>query len=417
MTTIQAPPSSAIDSRDTLFLARQPILDRHGRVQAYELLYRGGGADPGLASAAPDAATARVVHAAIMSVGLETLTPGCPAFLNVTRNLLMGDLSALLPPGSVVLEVLETVEVDDELVERCRELHAMGYALALDDFVPGSTAERLFPLAQYVKVDVLTLDAAARRRVIASVPRHVRMLAEKVETADVHVATLAEGFDLFQGYYFCRPTTFKARDMSLQQATSLRLLAALNRPNVTVTEIDDLIKRDVAMCQRLLRYANSAALGVSQRIHSIRQALMLIGLDQVRKWVSVWALAGLSGSGVSEVMTMAAVRARCCERLGARLWGSETSGSPFLLGLCSMLDVLLERPMEDVLRAVSLPERTTEALCGRANDERTLLDAVIAYERGEWDVAAAACRQLGVRVSDLPPAYAEALIWATDMRR
>ncbi|MEQ1760211.1 MAG: HDOD domain-containing protein [Vicinamibacterales bacterium] len=410
-------PQSAAASRDTVFLARQPILDRHGRVRAYELLYRGGGSDFGLASDAPDAATARVVHAAIMSVGLETLTPGCPAFLNVTRNLLMGDLGALLPSGSVVLEVLETVDVDDGVVERCRELHGMGYALALDDFVPGSPAERLFPFAQYVKVDVLSLDAAARREVIRAAPGHLRMLAEKVETAEVHAATLAEGFELFQGYYFCRPSTFHARDMSLQQSTSLRLLAALNRPNVTVTELDDLIKRDVSLCQRLLRYANSAALGVSQRVHSIRQALMLIGQDQVRRWISVWALTGLSGSGVSEVMTMAAVRARCCEKLGAKVLGVESSGALFLLGLCSMLDVLLERPMEDVLRAVSLPERTTDALRGYANAERTLLDAVIAYERGDWEQAASTCCQLGIRVSDIPPVYAEALAWATDLRQ
>jgi EAL and modified HD-GYP domain-containing signal transduction protein len=293
----------------------------------------------------------------------------------------------------------------------------MGYAIALDDFIPGSSAERLFPFAKYLKLDVLSVDATTRRRVVKSAPGHLRLLAEKVETADMFAETAAEGFELFQGYYFCRPSTIQTKDMSVQQVTSLRLLAALNRPNVTAAELDDLIKRDASLCQRVLRYVNSATLGLSQEIRSIRQALLLIGLDHVRKWVSIWALTGLNRSQVPEVMTMAVVRARCCERLGTSVVGVEASGELFLLGLCSLLDVLLDRPMSEVLLAVSLPEATCAALLGASNLERDILDAVVAYERGDWDAAAAASKRFYVRASDLPGFYAEALAWANEVNQ
>jgi c-di-GMP-related signal transduction protein len=405
------PASPPID-RETIFLARQPILDRKGRVHAYELLYRGSGTDTTCETPAPEEASARVLHGAVMTHGLASLTPGCPAFVNVTRPLLLKEISTLLPPGAVVLEVLETVDVDAEVVDACRRLHGAGYAIALDDFVPGSSAEQLFPLAAYLKVDVLALDHAERARLVRRLPSHLQLIAEKVETPEVFAETVDEGFTLFQGYYFCRPSTFKTRDVPVAHLTSLRLIEALARPNVTLGQLDDLIKRDVSLCQRVLRYVNSAALGLSQPIHSIHHALTLMGIDVVRRWTSVWALAGMSHGKTPEVMTMAVVRARCCERLGTQAVDTEGGGEFFLLGLCSLLDVLLERPMDAVLASLSLPPRTLNALSGHAGPVRSLLDAVIAYERAEWETAAAAATAIGIPAPELAAAYADAVTWA-----
>jgi len=400
--------------QNAVFLARQPIFDASGRVHAYELLYRDASTEASCDTPG-DVATARVLHGAVMSLGLETLTPGCPAFVNVGRQFLVSGMGELLPPESVVFELLETIDVDDAVVAACRMLRGRGYALALDDFVPGSGAERLLPLARYVKVDVLALDAEARRQLVSRLPPHLHLLAEKVETAEMRAAVAEEGFTLFQGYYFCRPSTVRATDISTRQITALKLLEALNRPGIGLVELDELIKQDAALCSRALRYVNSAALGLSRRIHSMHQALTLIGLDPIRKWVSVWTLAGLSQSRPAEVMTMAVVRGRCCEALGQSLYGEGHGGEFFLLGLCSLLEVLLERPMTDVLQAIALPERIAAGLLNHPGPPRSLLDAVIAYERGQWDAAGTACTALGIPPGTLALAYTSALTWARSL--
>ena len=412
--------SPTTNPRSPVFLARQPILDRTGRVRAYELLYRTTDEGPGRASSTADAATARVLHGAIMSLGLDAFSPDRPAFINLTRNLLLGDLAEMLPKDSVVFEVLETVDADREVIEACRRLHASGHTLALDDFVPGSSAEELLPYVKYLKVDVRAIAADARRRLIASAPDHLTFLAEKVETADEFAATTAEGFTLFQGYYFCRPTTVRTHDISGGAVASLRVLEAVNRPSVTLNELDDIIRRDASLAQRVLRYANSAAVGRRQTTGSIRQALLVVGLDQIRRWVSVWSLAGLGASHVPEVMTMAVVRARCCERLGAAVLGEDQSGECFVLGLCSLLDVLLGGPMEDVLKVLSLPDESVHALTGGRNTRRDVLDAVVAYERGQWPAVQQLCADLRIRSADLAEFHADATRWAgelTDTRR
>jgi EAL and modified HD-GYP domain-containing signal transduction protein len=189
----------------------------------------------------------------------------------------------------------------------------------------------------------------------------------------------------------------------------------VNRPSVTLNELDDIIRRDASLAQRVLRYANSAAVGRRQTTGSIRQALLVIGLDQVRRWVSVWSLAGLGASRVPEVMTMAVVRARCCERLGAAVLGEDQSGECFVLGLCSLLDVLLGGPMEDVLKVLSLPDESMRALTGGRNTHRDVLDAVVAYERGQWPTVQDLCATLRIRSADLAEFYTDATRWAGEL--
>src|SRR5215475_7485489 len=227
-----------IDSRNTVCVARQPILDLAGRVYGYELLYRSS-SDATSCTADGDIAGARVLSDAVFALGLDVLTNGRLAFINMTRSLIVNGAGTLLPPTSMVIEIREDVEVDEDVISACRSLHGRGFALALDDFAPDSPAEALIPYSSFVKVDVLAIPPAERKKLAQRlVPRGIRMIAEKVENADVVEEARGHGYRLFQGYYFCRPKTFAASAMPGRHLGYLGLLGALNREHLGVDELE-----------------------------------------------------------------------------------------------------------------------------------------------------------------------------------
>ena len=403
-----------LDSRDGAFVARQPILDASGHVFGYELLYRAA-ADATSCQDSRDLAAARVLNDAVLTLGLDTLTGGRRAFINTTRHMLLNDLVTVLAPEAVVIEVLENVGFDDEVVTAVKRLRERGYAIALDDFTFADGAEVLLPYARYVKVDVLSTSVDERRRIEKAVKNGTKLVAEKVESAEVFEEARALGYQLFQGYYFCRPTTFSGGALSARRLAYARLLAALNKSNVSVNSIEDLIKHDASLTYRVLRCINSAAFGIRREIQSIRQALVLLGLDQIRKWASVWALAGLNGGASSELVTIAILRARSCEIVATRVIGAEDASEYFLLGLCSLLEAMLGQPMAVAVAELPLSENVRSALLGEHNKARLILDAVVAHERGEWDEASRIVTELAVPPEALALAYADALKWAREL--
>lgn len=415
----QAEPRTPIevDARASLCVARQPILDSIGRVFGYELLYRGT-VEAADCTAAGDLAGARVLSDTLLTLGLDALTCGKLAFVNLTRSLLVSDAGTLLPATSTVLEIREDVAIDLDVVEACRQLHHKGFALALDDFVPGSPAEALLPYVRFVKVDVLQTQARERRELALRMkPLGIRLIAEKVETAAVVEQAHAAGYRLFQGYYFCRPTTFAAAPIAGRRLAYMGLLGALNRDDLTIDELEDLIKHDLSLAYRVLRSVNSWIYGLRNEVTTVRHALVLLGIDQIRKWASVWALAGMNSGGTQELVTVALLRARCCELVGRTLWGPEEGDRYFLLGLCSLLDVVLGKPMAEALAEMPLAAPIKDALVGVSNQPRDILDAVVAYEQARWDDAEQAMSRLQLPVSRLPEVYSDAICWARELTK
>lgn len=401
-----------------VFIARQPILDRARRVFAYELLFRtaGGAAGSGTASSQ---ATARVLSDAVVAFGLDRLTQGRPAFINITRDLLLAGVPTALPPRLVVLELLETIEPDADVLAACADLRRAGYALALDDFILTDATAALIPLANYIKVDVLQAsDRTARQEIARRGRTHaLSLLAEKVETAEQFAEVCDDGFDYFQGYFFGRPMTQAARDVPSHQLGLLRLLRALQDPDLTVHKLDSLVQHDASLCFRVLRTVNSAAYGQHARIASIQQALVLLGIDIVRRWASLWVLAGLNDRAHPEVVTMASVRARCCETLARRHGGVDAGPAGFLLGMCSMLDAILDQPMHTLIDRLPLPQDVQAALRGDDTRERLLLDCAVAYERGDWARCTALADRARMPLDDLGRAHADALQWAHEFQK
>jgi EAL and modified HD-GYP domain-containing signal transduction protein len=397
-------------------VARQPILDARQQVFGYELLYRAAARDetclPGDTSI-----SARTIGDALLGFGFDTLTDGRRAFINLDINTLRADASGLFDPEQIVPEVLESVEVTPEVEALCESLQARGYQLALDDFVPGSPAEALVRYARFVKLDVLALEqealAATTRRLLQA---GVTVLAEKVETAEVFTRARAAGCSLFQGYYFCRPVTFSGRALPPNHLAQMRLVAALNQPSTSIIAIEDLLKHDASLSYRVLRAVNSAGFGLRRQVHSIREALLLLGLDQVRKWTSILALASMN-RGPSELVTMTVIRARCCELIGQALGRSDQGAAYFLLGLCSLLDVLLGHPMAAALEDLALDAEVLAALRGEISPAWHTLQAVVHYEQGRWDEATTSAGALGLGDSVLHDVYADALRWARTLSR
>jgi EAL and modified HD-GYP domain-containing signal transduction protein len=395
-------------------VARQPIFDARGQVFGYELLYRAGSGETSCVIPS-NIAAARTINTAVVDIGLGTLTAGKLAFINISEELLLSGPAAYLSPDGVVLELLENVAVSESVVAACKRLREAGYTLALDDFVPGSAAETLLPYASYVKVDVLALSQPEIVATAARLsPLGVRLLAEKVETVAARDAASAAGYTLFQGYFFSKPALVSRKAIEPGRLAQMRLVAELNRPGATFGQLADLIEHDGALSVRILRAVNAAAMGKRTAVRSIREALLYLGLDRVRQWASIWSLASLNHRS-PEVVTTMVVRAKACELLGAGCDGRNGDSSLFLLGLCSMLDILLDQPFVKVLEYLPVDEEIRSALLGERNQARDVLDAITHYERGDFGPAADCAASLGLPPSSLATAYNTALTWADDL--
>ncbi len=394
-------------------IARQPLLDTRGTVHGYELLFRETTRHTSCEGSS-SRASASVIDEALLGIGLETLTSGRRAFFNITRDMLVDGKAMLLPRESSVLELLEDIPADHETVEACRQLHAHGYVLALDDYVPGPQSEPFLPFVTFAKVDLLATPRERLRPLVASLrARGVKVVAEKVETQEAYEAATAAGCTLFQGFYFCRPETLSSGAIPPNHLAHLRLVSALNRPNVSALHVEEVLKQDSRLSHRVLRCVNSAGFGLRREIHSIREAVVLLGLNRIRQWAAVWLLTSMN-SGPTEVANLAVLRARSCELLGARLGGPDQSGGLFLLGLASLLDVMLKRPMPVALAELPLGGDIRDALLGEDNPARRVLDAVRFYERGEWEPAWTAAERASLDIADLADAYEDALVWVKE---
>ena len=392
------------------YVARQPILDLQDRVYGYELLFRNGHenafrGDGNLAT--------RTMLDNFVLFGPERLTAGLPAFINCTSESLIERLVDVLPPRLTVLEVLEGLEPTERLISTCRELKAAGYRIALDDFVWAPRFGSLVELADYIKVDFTQSDAPARREIFKRLSgTAVVMLAEKVETLEERKLACAEGFTLFQGYYFCRPELVKSRKLPGNRLTHLKILEAMQSDPLDLGQLTKLVKRDVSLTYRFLRLANSPVCAMRQEISSIKSALALIGDDAVRRIATLAITSELNTKESPEILHMALIRARFCE-LGAAPC-SMNSSEQYLLGLFSLLPAMLRTPMADLVPLLSVREKIAEALLGGVGSESGLLRWAQSYESGDWMKCDEIDRSYGWNQDEMIRFHAEAVSWADE---
>jgi c-di-GMP-related signal transduction protein len=387
------------------YVARQPILDLKQQTFGYELLYRA--ADEGFARIADAEAAARSVLDDLVTLGMKELARGRCAFLNCTQELLTEGLVRLLPTEKVVLEILETVVADHDLLHSCKELKLAGYTLALDDFVPGPQTLPLVQFADYIKLDFLALPHDECRAVIQQFGNRVQFVAEKIETHAEFEIAREMGCGYFQGYYFAEPAVLTLHQIAPMYANYIRLLAATCKPDFDFGQLEGIIKTDVALSYKLLRFLNSAAFCVRSQITSLRQALVLLGEDAIRRWIAVSAAATAAKGKPAELLVSALLRARFCELLavGAHCNPYEA----FTVGLFSVLGPLLEMPLNTILAKVELPSVAQDALMGEPSRLRTLFELVRDYIGGNWLAVPAKCLELGLAQKQVTGCYLEAV--------
>lgn len=329
----------------TRYLARQPILDVKGRVVAYELLFRNG-ADSAFSGSGEAASQAMIDNTIIYGVG--KLTAGVPAFINCTAETLASPYVEMLPASWTVLEVLEDVEATEEVVKACIDLQRRGYKIALDDFVYRPSLDPLIRIADFIKMDFRSTPSAERLNLIATLKQFKgAYLAEKVETREEYEQAKKEGFTLFQGYYFAKPSLLKKSAVPSNRLVYLRLLKLMQENPLNIASIGSIVKREPSLAYRLLRYVNSAGRGLRQEVTSIKSALLVVGDDLFRRMATLAVAVELNSGQSPEILRMALVRARFCET-AASLCGLNPT-EQYLLGLLSLLDAMLQMPMEEAL--------------------------------------------------------------------
>jgi EAL and modified HD-GYP domain-containing signal transduction protein len=397
------------------YLARQPILNRARELFAYELLFRNGiqnscdGLDLALASTS-------VLDTSFL-IGLEKITAGHPMFINCPRDFLLRDYVSLFPPKLVVIEILETIKPDQEVIDACQRLKQAGYSIALDDFVDSPGWAPLVALADIIKVDFRLTNRLEQQALVSRyASKNIRMLAEKVETQEEYATGMQMGYSLFQGYFFCRPEMMQHRDMPSSKLAYLELLRAATAPEFDIRELALKIKHEPSLTFRLLRYLNSAAFGLRSEIHSVPHALSLLGERELRKWIAVVSVGVLAGGKPDELMTVPLVRGRFCELLAPLAGMAGHANDLFLMGLLSVMDAILDQPLDSILAELPVRREIKDALQSRTGLYRRLLEIATAHERADWEKVSALVSVTGMNEEQVSALYVSAVDWSTALR-
>ena len=388
------------------FVALQPIVNRSRDTFAYELLFRNSWENR--FSSDGDVASQHMVDN-IVAFGMDSMVGDKVPFLNCTRELLLRGIPTLLPRNTV-LEVLETIQVDEPLLSACRSLRAMGYALALDDYDFSPQWEPLLPYVTYIKVDFRASTSQQRYSLIQRL-RYlpIRFIAEKVETEAEYRLAVDEGFHLFQGYFFTRPVVMGRRALTAV-VNRLRFLAVLSRSTFPRAEVLRLIKEEPSISYRLLRMANSAASALREPLRSLQSALTMIGEDEFRKMALTALASELYGRQGSETMRFTLQKARFCELLAQELGLEPTE--LYLLGMVSVVRSTLDLSASDLHETIQMRPEIIAALAGATNIYSALLALTSSFEEGHWDEFAQAAGELNVSEDKVAIAFGEARQWA-----
>ncbi|MDD5298673.1 MAG: EAL domain-containing protein [Rhodocyclaceae bacterium] len=406
------------DTPNDIFVGRQPILDRDEQLVAYELLFRNS--QKNAAEVADDmAATATVVTHVFSQFGVEAALGSYLGFINVDEHLLMTELLEALPRTKIVLEILETVQVTPELERRCRELKDMGFTLALDDFIGEEEKYRpILPFIDIVKVDVQPLSEQAIRALTPGLRQWpVKLLAEKVDSREQAALLRSLGYDLFQGYYFARPTIMAGKKLSSSELALMRLFGLLMQDAET-SDLEKALKTEPALTLNLLRLTNSAANAPRAPITSLRQAITMLGRRQLQRWLQLLLYTTPGGSVVSNpLLQMAATRGRFMELVMLRMQGgNEQQDRAFMAGIMSLMPALLALPMDEILKDLPIAADVGEALLRRGGRLGKLLALAEALEDTDGRPLDEVLPS-GLDATGVNQCLSEALAWANSIGR
>ena len=399
------------------YAARQPILDRNKELYAYELLFRDG-----LENAFPDVdgdeATSRMVEGSQFSFGLDDFLGDKPGFINFTLDTLQKKYPSMLPKEQVVIEILETVQPGKRLLAECQQLKEQGYVLALDDYIHQGVWRHFYPFIDIIKIDFRSTAADTINDIklaLTDFP-HIKLLAEKVETNEEFQLALDMGFSYFQGYFFSKPEMMQSKALAPAQMTLAELLYETSKADMDLNKITQVFQRDVHLSYKLLRYSNSAIFKRRTEIETIKQALVVLGQAELKKFLSLLFTSQISSDKPAELMRMSMTRARFAEGL-AELHGKVDTAKAFLPGLMSLMDAILDEPIDSVMNKLPLAKEIKEALIEKKGLLADYIQLIQHYEKAQWKEANQAINTLQLPNDKVPDSYHTAVQWANEQMK
>lgn len=400
-----------------IYVARQPIFDKDQNVQAYELLFRSGMENtyPG---GDGDFATEKLISNSFHTGGIEDLTKGKKAYVNFTRKLIIEESVDALSPDELVIEVLETIEPDEEVITALKKLKKKGYTIALDDFVLEPKFEPLIELADIIKIDFALTKPLERKSIVEKYLHHgIQFLAEKIETHYEFEEAKAIGYTLFQGFFFCEPEIIQGKDIPQYKYVYLNVLGDASKAEMTKEDLEEIIQTNPELEKNILRIATNLDPEDKKNPSTIQELFNNVSFDNIKKCIYIQSIFILGRDKPEELTLKSLIRAKFSELLHSDLEGKTINNNAFLMGLFSSLDILLGRPMMDVIDKIPLDSIIKSSLLGEDTTLRKIYELVLFYENGEWEQVDKATSKIQLDQINYPKYYISSVEWANNLIR
>jgi EAL and modified HD-GYP domain-containing signal transduction protein len=408
------------EQQQTFFLGRQPILDIHQEIIGYELLFRSSEKNLSVFESQNQACMS-VISSALSGFGFNDVLGDKAGFINVTEEVLLGELVEILPKEQTILEILESVHLTEETRQRCIDLKTKGYRIALDDHVFGAEHRELYRFVDIIKIDILATSPKALPDIIRNFSQFpAQMLAEKVESADQFDECRRLGFTLFQGYFFARPTVLQKKGLEPSKIAMLRLLSRLHA-EAEFSEIEESFRSAPELSINLLKLVNSVCTGLREKIRSLRHAIIILGIDKLRRWVQLAIFACSDSRGInSPLMELAAVRGRLMEFLLMERHtlprNSEQVEAAFMTGILSLIDVLFDTSIDVIVQELGLSDEISAALLNREGELGALLSLAETLEQNNFTEVQDLVEKADIPLSHLLAAQIDAYNWRASVK-
>jgi len=390
-----------------------PYFNSDMAVEAYRLCSRGGEKLLGMMDdyISPWDAVLSPGLDLVKSLGVEPLSGESPLYVDINEyHLLMGvPLTLGISPEKLVCVLPNNVKPDDPVLNKCRELREQGFSIAVDGFLDGHSANPLFELVDCIIVDTYDYQADAKFiNVIKGLSKVKRVVLANIPDMEKFNKLVGIPNTFYSGNFYNQPITKGKTEISPVKINALTLLRQINEEDFDLSDIAGTIERDPSLSISLLRFINTV---MPRKINSIRNAVAILGQKEVKRWANAALSIQLAEDRPSEITKLSLIRARYAENLAGPFEMGMFAPGLFMMGLFSLLDVILEKPMDAAVKEVALDESVREALVDKTGDYFKVLDFIYAYEHANWDSVAIKMVQNNLELGDLTTAFIEALVW------
>lgn len=398
-----------------VYVARQPIFDGNMSVYGYELLYRRS-MNNFYEGSSDEQATAELINNTFLAMPFYELTGGTKAFINFSEELLRKEIPYLLPKETVVIEILERIKATPSMINICKKIKKEGFTLALDDFIFDEAYLPLIGVADIVKVEFAVVSYEKQKEFIGRYKGKIKFLAEKIETREEYHIAKELGYDYFQGYFFSKPIIIKGKEIQSLNTSLIAVINELNEKTPHYQKITEIIEKDLGLSYKLLRLANSLFFGSKYKSYSIKQALVRLGISELKKFVYIMLIKGIQNIENKELIRTSLVRGKLMELLAIELNMKKRHLEFFMAGVFSSIDILLNKEMETIVAELPLTVEVKDALLGKSNKLREVLEEIIDYEMFNWREEEGEAALLEIPLKRFMRLYLEALKWVMELK-